>query len=89
MEWMQGSRVGRHENNKKMPATLFTIGHWLFHFSAVHELFCVCVCVCVCVFLSFLCPHALHVEIPRLGSIGVVATGLHQSHSNVGSEPCL
>jgi len=23
------------------------------------------------------------------GRIGAVATGLHQSHSNVGSEPCL
>ena len=39
------------------------------------------------VFLSFLGPLPRHVEVPR--QMGAVAAGLHESHSNVGSEPCL
>ena len=38
-------------------------------------------------FLVFLGLHLQHMEVPRLGGlIGAVATGLHHSHSNVGSE---
>ena len=42
-------------------------------------------------FLPFLGPLPQHMEVPRLGVclIRAVATGLHDSHSNEGSEPHL
>ena len=42
-------------------------------------------------FFSFLGPHPQHMESPRLARnwIGATAAGLHHSHSNTGSEPCL
>ena len=47
-------------------------------------------CYVIFVFLLFLGPLQGHMEVPRLGGlIGAVAAGLRQSHSNVGSEPCL
>jgi len=38
-------------------------------------------------FLSFLGPHTAYVSSQARGQIRPVAAGLHQSHSNVGSEP--
>ena len=41
-------------------------------------------------FLSFLGLHAQHMEVPRLGGqIRPTAAGLHSSHRNARSEPCL
>ena len=40
-------------------------------------------------FFYFLVLHLRHMEVPRQGQIGATATGLHHSHSNAGSEPCL
>ena len=41
-------------------------------------------------FLPFLGPLPWHMEVPRLGGpVRAIAAGLHQSHSNVGSEPRL
>ena len=40
----------------------------------------------------FLGPHPGHMQVPRLGArdqIGATAAGLHHSHSNTRSEPCL
>ena len=52
-------------------------------------LLCVCVCVCVCVFaFSRAAPMAYGGSQAR-GPIGAVAMGLHLSHSNARSEPCL
>ena len=41
------------------------------------------------VFLSFLGLLLWHMEIPRLGVLRAVATGLRRSHSNARSEPSL
>ena len=38
---------------------------------------------------AFLGPHLRHTEVLAVGQIGAVAAGLHQSHSNAGSEPHL
>ena len=47
------------------------------------------VCVCVCLFaISWAAPAAYGGSQAR-GRIGAIATGLHQSHSNAGSELCL
>jgi len=40
-------------------------------------------------FCYFFGPLPWLMEVPRQGSIGAVATGLRQSHSNAGSEPRL
>ena len=46
----------------------------------------VCVCVCVCLFaVSWATPAAYGGSQAR-GQIGALASGLCQSHSNVGSE---
>ena len=38
----------------------------------------------------FLGPQVQHVEVPKLGGPNrATAAGLHHSHSNMGSEPCL
>ena len=38
----------------------------------------------------FFGPYPRHMEVPRLGGrIGAEAAGLHHSHSNLRSEPCL
>ena len=55
--------------------------------------FFVCVCVFVVVVvvvvaISWAAPAAYGGSQAR-GRIGAAATGLHQSHSNTGSEPCL
>ena len=48
------------------------------------------VCMCVCVFFAFSSTApAAHGGSQARGRIGAVDTGLHQSHSNVGSELCL
>ena len=53
-------------------------------------LFCFLVCVCFFFFLSFLGPNMQHMEVPQaMCLIRAVASGLHQSHSNKGTEPCL
>ena len=44
-------------------------------------------CLMYFVFLYFLGPYMLHMEVPNRN--GVTAAGLHQSHSNARSEPCL
>ena len=49
--------------------------------------FCLFVVVVV-VAISWAAPAAYEGSQAR-GRIGAVATGLHQSHSNAGSEPCL
>ena len=55
----------------------------------LEKLHCILVCVCVCLFaISRAAPAAYGGSQPR-GRIGAVATGLRQSHSNVGSEPRL
>ena len=46
------------------------------------------VVVVVVVAISWAAPAACGGSQAR-GPIGAVATGLHQSHSNTGSEPCL
>ena len=44
---------------------------------------------CLFVF-AFLGPHPWHLEVPKAGGrIGATAVGLHQNHSNAGSEPHL
>ena len=48
----------------------------------------VVVVVVVVVAISWAAPAAYGGSQAR-GRIGAVATGLHQSHSNAGSEPCL
>ena len=47
-----------------------------------------CVCLFVVVAISWAAPAAYGGSQAR-GQIGAVATGLRQSHSNVGSEPQL
>ena len=46
---------------------------------------------CFCLFVCFLGPHLWHVEVPRLGvELELqLPTGLHHSHGNTRSEPCL
>ena len=46
-----------------------------------------CVCVCVCV--SFMVTPMTYGGFQARGQIRAVASGLHHSHSNTGSEPCL
>ena len=43
----------------------------------------------VVVCFVFLGPHLGHMEVPRLGSNRSCSAGLHHSHSNARSEPCL
>ena len=45
--------------------------------------------VCFCFFAFFRAAPAAYGGSQARGQIGAVATGLHQSHSNVGSEPHL
>ena len=46
-------------------------------------------CVCVCLSAIFWAAPAACGGSHARGRIGTVAPGLHQSHSNVGSEPSL
>ena len=46
-------------------------------------------CVCVCFFCLFRAACAAYGGSQARSPIRTVATSLHQSHSTVGSEPCL
>ena len=59
----------------------------MLHFFLFFCLFCLVVVVVV-VAISWAAPAAYGGSKAR-GPIGAVATSLHHSHSNVGSEPCL
>ena len=63
----------------------------LYYFNIIHIyffVFCLFVVVVVVVAISWAAPAAYGGSQAR-GPIGVVATGLRQSHSNAGSEPRL
>ena len=86
-----GSRTStchQHSKQKKMYLSLNTLTtitgcflKWLFF-----PLYLIYMVFFVFVFSG---PHSQHVEIPKLGPIGATAAGLHHSHSNAGSKPCL
>ena len=62
---------------------------WVLYIYIFFCLFVVVVIVVVVVVaISWAAPAAYGGSQAR-GRIGAVATGLHQSHSNAGSEPCL
>ena len=77
-----------------MPTTT-TVKMIISYMSAREVLIEIQVCLFVCLFVYF-CLFAISWAAPAAyggsqarGRIGAVATGLHQSHSNAGSEPRL
>ena len=50
---------------------------------------CLFVCFCFCLFAFSRAAPAAYGGSQARGLIGAVAAGLHHSHSNTGSEPCL
>ena len=71
-------------NNDSVPR-LRCYWDWSFYFANCWYLI-ICLFVCLLIYFVFLRPHLWHKEVARLrGRIRAVASGLHHSHSSMGS----
>ena len=55
----------------------------------IYDFIFIIIIMIICLFAFSRAAPVAHEDSQARGHIGAVATGLHHSHSNKGSEPCL